>query len=92
MCKAPKVAPEKEPDKPEFLRNRVLDRALSGAGTVAALRTGRSQFRIPLGQTPDRLPGTPLTPPSTTPPRPIGPGTRPIRPIAGGGTATTNFL
>ncbi len=81
MCKAPKIEAAPAADKPEFLRNRLLDRALSGAGTVASLRTGRSRFRIPLGSTAGRAPGSALPQPNTPPPgvgpQPIGP--RPIR-------------
>lgn len=49
MCKAPKPPKQKEPDKPEWLRNPYLDRQEGGGGALAALRTGRSALRIDLG-------------------------------------------
>ncbi len=76
MCKAPKPPKPKPPEKPEFLRNRVLDRALSGAGTVAALRAGTSRFRIDLGSNLGiRQPGEAIPQPSGDPtfPRPPRP-------------------
>jgi hypothetical protein len=48
MCKAPKPPAPKEPEKPEFLRNRYLDAAIGGRGIVSALRRGRSTFRVDL--------------------------------------------
>lgn len=49
MCKAPKLPPQKDPDKPEFLRNRFLDAAFGQFGTINQLRTGRSDLRTDLG-------------------------------------------
>lgn len=46
MCKAPKPPKQKEPDKPEFLRNRYLDAALGGSASINQIRRGRSDLRI----------------------------------------------
>ena len=48
MCKAPKPPKPVEPKKPQFLRNKYLDAFTGGAGAVMALKTGRSQLRVPL--------------------------------------------
>ena len=65
MCKAPKPPKQKEPDKPEFLRNPYLDAFIGRSGMVSQLRTGRSALRIRPGDLPDadaRQPGEVLTP------------------------------
>ena len=49
MCDFTPDAPEVEIPEPEYLRNPFLDDARSDAGTVDALRRGRSSLRIPLG-------------------------------------------
>jgi hypothetical protein len=49
MCKAPKPPKQKEPKKPQFLRNRYLDEFVGGAAQINSLRTGRSSLRIPTG-------------------------------------------
>lgn len=75
MCKAPKVPKPKEPKKPQFLRNKYLDEFVGQAQAVMALRTGRSQLRIPLGSPTGiggRQPGEPLV---ATPTVPITTGT-----------------
>lgn len=46
MCKAPKPPKQKEPDKPEFLRNRYLDAVLGKSGVVNQIRKGRADLRI----------------------------------------------
>lgn len=48
MCKAPKPPPQKEPDKPQYLRNPYLDAQIGQSGAVQQMRTGRSQLRIDL--------------------------------------------
>lgn len=48
MCKTPKAPVVEIPD-PVILRNPFLDANRSAAGVTAALRTGRSALRIPLG-------------------------------------------
>lgn len=48
MCKTPK-APKVEIPDPVILRNPFLDATRSPEGVAAALRTGRSALRIPLG-------------------------------------------
>lgn len=48
MCKAPKPPKQKDPKKPQFLRNRYLDEFIGGRG-VDSIRTGRSSLRIPMG-------------------------------------------
>ena len=86
MCKAPKPPKPKEPKKPQFLRNKYLDAFVGDSQAVAALRTGRSSLRIPLGSpTPirGREPGESLVQtrtntntPTTPRPTPIGPRRR----------------
>ena len=88
MCKAPKIPAPKEPEKPEFMRNRYLDSFIGDSQAVNALRTGRSTLRIPLGTpTPinGRQPGESLVtaPPSSTS-RPTPPGANVNTPPAGG--------
>lgn len=68
MCKAPKPPPQKEPEKPEWLRNPYLDAAIGQSAAVNQLRTGRSQLRIDLNSGLGlRQPGTALPQPSNTP-------------------------
>lgn len=67
MCKSPKPPKPQEPKKPQFLRNKYLDAFTGGSGAVQALKTGRSQLRVPLA--------TEGTPTSTTP---VGEGPPPV--------------
>jgi len=72
MCKAPKPPKPKPAEKPEFLRNPYLDASIGQSAAVAALRTGRSSLRIPIGSglsiasptaTPSRIPTNPANQP-----------------------------
>lgn len=67
MCKAPKRPEPKEPDKPEFLRNRYLDAAIGQSGIVNQIRRGRSDLRIrPDSVTSSRQIGDALSPAAPT--------------------------
>lgn len=85
MCKAPKPPKQKEPLKPQFMRNKYLDAFLGDSGAVNALKTGRNSLRIPLASDSGRVPGTSLVPQSPpAQPNPVAHPLRPIGPRAGG--------
>jgi hypothetical protein len=85
MCKAPKPPAPKEPDKPEFLRNRYLDAAIGQSGVVNQLRQGRSTFRIDLDSglgVGARQPGESLVPATPATPQTPAAVAPPVRSIA----------
>ncbi len=83
MCKAPKPPAVKEPNKPQFMRNRYLDEFVGDAQAVKSLKTGRSSLRIPMGvpAIAGRQPGSSLPQPTTGSPN-VAPPSGDFRPIS----------